>query len=250
MIRALLFDIGGTLVGDPRKAAWSELRLGGLGGRLDGLASRGLIDALERADAELDSPEYSHFLGEPAVVKRALESIAVEGEPALVEELVVAYRRAAVRVLAEHEELRPLHSTELAATLSDLRVSGATKLGIISNERRWAPQIYLAQVLGIDPSAFDAILTSDECGFGKPDPRIFQLGAARLGVALSEAAYVGDSIERDVIPALALGMTAIWFTGLVGDAFPNQPAGSRSIGDIRDLPAIVREANATSQPPP
>ena len=47
-------------------------------------------------------------------------------------------------------------------------------------------------------------------GFGKPDPRVFQLALDGLGVAASDAWCVGDNLVWDVGGAQALGIHGIW----------------------------------------
>ena len=61
--------------------------------------------------------------------------------------------------------------------------------------------------LGLEPH-FDAIVTPDDCGASKPDPRIFQHALQLLGVKAAQALMVGDDHEADIAPALALGMQA------------------------------------------
>ena len=46
---------------------------------------------------------------------------------------------------------------------------------------------------------------------GKPEPPLFELALARLGVTAEEAAMVGDSVDSDVRGARRVGMTAILF---------------------------------------
>jgi putative hydrolase of the HAD superfamily len=57
---------------------------------------------------------------------------------------------------------------------------------------------------------FDAILVEGELGFGKPDPRVYQLALARLGRAPSEVWMVGDHLEWDVSAPQKLGVFSIW----------------------------------------
>jgi putative hydrolase of the HAD superfamily len=56
---------------------------------------------------------------------------------------------------------------------------------------------------------FEFILDSHLVGIEKPDPRIFHMGAERLGVLPEEAMYVGDIYEIDVQGARAAGMRPI-----------------------------------------
>jgi putative hydrolase of the HAD superfamily len=56
---------------------------------------------------------------------------------------------------------------------------------------------------------FDAIVFSFDHGLLKPDPRIFRLILAKLGVAPGEAVMVGDKITADIEPAERIGMHAV-----------------------------------------
>jgi len=46
---------------------------------------------------------------------------------------------------------------------------------------------------------------------GKPEPPLFELALARMGLTAEEAAMVGDSVDSDVRGARRVGMTAILF---------------------------------------
>src|SRR6267143_696253 len=55
----------------------------------------------------------------------------------------------------------------------------------------------------------DSVTTSEAVGVGKPNPRIFQSALAKAGCAPAEAVLVGDSRTRDVAGAKAVGMLAL-----------------------------------------
>lgn len=59
---------------------------------------------------------------------------------------------------------------------------------------------------------FDVVVVSAEVGMIKPDPRIFQLTADRLGMLPGECFFI-DDIERNAVAALEVGMQAVVFTG-------------------------------------
>jgi len=65
--------------------------------------------------------------------------------------------------------------------------------------------------LGIS-DLIDVIVTSEEAGFEKPSPLIFNLVLEKLKLKPSEAIYIGDHIDKDIKGALNCGMTPIWFT--------------------------------------
>ena len=55
---------------------------------------------------------------------------------------------------------------------------------------------------------FDVFVESAVVGLRKPDPRIYELVCARLGVAPARVAFL-DDIGRNLKPARALGMATI-----------------------------------------
>jgi FMN phosphatase YigB (HAD superfamily) len=58
-------------------------------------------------------------------------------------------------------------------------------------------------------SYFDEVFDSHPLGVEKPDPRIFQLVLANLGLRPAECLFVGDVFMVDVIGANAAGIAAI-----------------------------------------
>jgi len=60
---------------------------------------------------------------------------------------------------------------------------------------------------------FSHIIESAVVGVRKPDPRIFTLGVEALGLPASEVTVVGDSMDKDIVPARKAGCQAIWFKG-------------------------------------
>ncbi len=59
-------------------------------------------------------------------------------------------------------------------------------------------------------SFFDAIVTSEGCGFAKPDPRIVRAALLALGVPREQALYVGDDLRTDRGAARASGVSFVW----------------------------------------
>jgi putative hydrolase of the HAD superfamily len=87
---------------------------------------------------------------------------------------------------------------------------------------------------------FDHWSFSDEVGAYKPSPVIFEDALAGLGgVDPAAAAHVGDLRRTDVAGALAMGMTAVRFTGVYDDDSQPEPEGHHVLGSHSDLvPAL------------
>ena len=80
----------------------------------------------------------------------------------------------------------------------------------------------------------DIVVVSGDEGVHKPDPRLFEITAERLGVKPQECVYVGDHPVNDIQGALSAGMGAIrmnfgWFKD--NDLRPDVPV----ITDIIDV---------------
>ncbi|RMH26238.1 MAG: HAD family hydrolase [Planctomycetota bacterium] len=79
--------------------------------------------------------------------------------------------------------------------------------------------------------AFDAVVTAEEVGAYKPDPRMFDAADAamgRLGIAPGERVHVAQSLHHDIAPASARGWRTCWVdrrAGRPGGATP-APAGA------------------------
>ncbi len=83
---------------------------------------------------------------------------------------------------------------------------------------------------------FQHIVESAVVGIRKPDPRIFSLGVEALGLDPSEVVVVGDSIDKDIIPAHQAGCQTVWFKGEGWTSDPvDESAPDRIISNLTEL---------------
>ncbi len=90
----------------------------------------------------------------------------------------------------------------------------------------------------------DMIATSDDWGVGKPDPAFFRALAEATPCAPGEIVYVGDRIDNDLKPAKAAGMsTAFIRRGPWGYIWENHPdmatAADWRLTTLTELPALL-----------
>ncbi len=76
----------------------------------------------------------------------------------------------------------------------------------------------------------------DSTGVGKPDGRIFLRACERLGVAPSEAAYVGDEVDVDARGARDAGLLGVW---LDRHGSGQVPGDVPVIGALTELPGLL-----------
>jgi putative hydrolase of the HAD superfamily len=88
--------------------------------------------------------------------------------------------------------------------------AGGIPTGVISNS--WGGTTY--DRVSMD-ELFDAIVISGDVGLHKPEPEIFMLGTARLGVPPEECVFV-DDLKENCVGAEAVGMTAVLHRGADG----------------------------------
>jgi putative hydrolase of the HAD superfamily len=94
---------------------------------------------------------------------------------------------------------------DVMPALDDLK-KRRLKLGLISNiEHNMTATL---DKLGLS-SKLDIVVTSQNAGFTKPQPEIFQYALKKSGVNPAEAVYVGDQYQVDIIGAKSAGMQGI-----------------------------------------
>lgn len=178
MSRGASFDLFGTLVeaerpADPAAAVAAQLRERGVTVPEDWAAAyrEPHVDAPPGAEVPL-----------PAHVAAALRSRGVtpRGEEQAVRRAVVASfdpevttRPGAVEAVAAARERGPV------AVLSNCSVPGLVRTALVRS--------------ALPRRGFDAVVTSADCGWRKPDPRAFEAVAGRLGIDVSDLLHVGDS---------------------------------------------------------
>ena len=83
---------------------------------------------------------------------------------------------------------------------------------------------------------FTASISARECGFAKPDARIFQAAAAAVGLAPHQVLHVGDDPQLDVLGGLQAGMQVVWVNRQQHD----WPHAAQPHGHVADLHALCR----------
>lgn len=114
------------------------------------------------------------------------------------------------------------------------KLAQSYKVALISNTMSDQPKLLL-QEAGYD-QYFDLIITSQELGIRKPNPKIFKTVLEELGVKPDETVHVGDSVEADMYGARNSGITGIWIKT------PEQaPWNGYAINSICDLPGFLEK---------
>ncbi|MDH2424393.1 HAD family hydrolase [Sphaerisporangium sp. TRM90804] len=213
MIRALVFDVGETLIDETRIwSRWAD-RLG---------VSRFTMLGVLGGMAALDLPHAHAF----QVVRPGLD-LAAE---------IDAWRREDPDGLRENFDADDLYP-DVRPGLAALREAGY-RVVIAGNQ---PPQAYDA-LTAMDLPA-DSVHTSAGWGVSKPDQAFFAKVAAVVGRDPAEILYVGDRLDNDVLPARAAGMrTALLRRGPWGHLHAERPDAALAdlvVNRITDLPQAL-----------
>jgi putative hydrolase of the HAD superfamily len=193
-IRAVTFDVGGTLI-EPWPSvghAYAHVAARHGDSHLDPAAlTREFVLAWGRRPADFD---YSRAAW-ASVVERTFSSLSpLARDEAFFADLYDHF--STPDPWRVYDDVRPV--------LQTLRGYGL-KLAVLSNwDDRLRP---LLDALDLTPH-FDHIIVSGELGVHKPAPRIFRHALDALGLEANAVFHVGDSAEEDIAGALGAGLAA------------------------------------------
>jgi len=196
MIRAILFDMGGTLDGEGLH--WQD-RFTALYGSFGVPVTPETFDEAERRankDDAIASCDFREMIEH--YVKWQLAHLGLTN-PQLEQHLVTGFIAPARKAAAANVKL-----------LAELARRGF-ELGVVSNGCGNVEK--LCADFGYAPF-LSLVVDSRRVGLFKPDPAIFNYAAEKLSREPGEILLVGDSFARDVRPAKKIGMKTAWLEGV------------------------------------
>ncbi len=225
-IRAVVFDLGGTLVDERDFALWTDIA-GSLALGTDADALAHAYADVERA-LDVEPPKLAE---EDAVVEFWREVLSRASgrtiDTALSSRFCGKLRAGRVR------HAPPLFS-DARRCLDELATEGR-RLAIVSNSTSEAAVRRILERNRI-LDYFERVVSSGTEGVAKPDPEIFRRALARLSVPASEALYVGNLEYTDARAARAAGLYGLWLHR-DGTGFGDDPP---EVTSLLEVPLVVR----------
>ncbi|MGH7395942.1 MAG: HAD family hydrolase [Candidatus Rokuibacteriota bacterium] len=124
-----------------------------------------------------------------------------------------------------------------AALLESLRPR--YRLAVVSNFDYSPTCLAILEREGIG-HLFETIVISDEVGWRKPKPVIFETALARMKLPPTDALFVGDRADIDVIGARGVGMPTAWINREAARLPTDVQPPDFEIRDLAELRAILR----------
>ncbi len=204
MIKAVFFDLYHTLLGyDPPREELQAEALKDFGIEMN---PESLLRPLVVADEYIYGEHARASLGQRS--KEEQMAVWAQYERILLREAgIEADDQLIMGLLGKMRQfgLKQVLFDDVLPTLNELKKQGLI-LGLISNVDQDITS--LLDNLGLT-ALLQVVVTSQDAGFNKPSPEIFQEAVKRAGVQASEALYVGDQYQIDVVGANQAGMKGI-----------------------------------------
>ena len=237
--RAVIFDLGGTLVhwpdweeAAPAKWAFAHDALLRQGGDRAWPAREEFVAAMRGAErAHWERVDHEHWSGPPTgLVSDGFRRLGL----AVAEDVLLATLDGYARAVEGWSTVFP----DSRDTLLLLRERGY-RLGLLSNTW-WAAEWHNADIAahGLADLLDELVYTSD-LPHSKPHPSVFREVAGRLAVEPSACVMIGDRKIDDVSGAKAVGMRGVWRRNDSG--FPASPVAADAVVDhLAELPPLLR----------
>ncbi len=224
-IQGLLFDYGGTI--DSNGLHWAEVIWKGYEAAHVAIAKETFREAYvygERTLGKNPIIQPEHTFRDMLRVKIALQMDQLKiNDPALstrVADWCYDYARQAI------DHARPVLE----------RLAARYPLALVSNF--YGNIAAVLRDFQLD-HLFPLIIESAVVGIRKPDPAIFQLGADKLGLPAEALAVVGDSYDKDIVPAGRIGSQTIWLKNIGWKPYSGDETADAVITDFCQLDVLL-----------
>lgn len=225
MIKAVIFDLDNTLLD------FIRMKERAVAAAVEAMIEAGLDVDLEESYKKIMHLYESHGWENQEVFNDFLTELSGKVNYKYLAAAIVAYRRA--------REASLMPYPNVSKTLTELARNGV-KIAVISDapaREAWLRIYYLNL-----HHRFDLVLTFDDIGVRKPDPKGFKMVLEKLQIKPEEAIMVGDWPERDMVGASQLGIKTVF--ARYGDTFDTVDSGADwDVDNIYEIVNIIQSIN-------
>jgi putative hydrolase of the HAD superfamily len=225
LIKAVIFDIDNTLTD------FMKMKKVAVDAAVEGMMDAGLPGAKDDLVREVFDVYWKEGIEDQKIFDKILKAKLGRIDYKILAGGILAYRRAKNGTMTLYPRVNQ--------TLMELMKIGIQRT-VISDAPKM--EVWLRIVgLGLH-HYFDEIITSEDFGVKKPDPKPYRRALEVLGTKPSETLMVGDWPERDIKGAKGMGIRTAW--AKYGDTFNTKESGAEfELNDIYDVISIIRREN-------
>lgn len=126
------------------------------------------------------------------------------------------------------------------SVLKEIRSMGI-KTALITNG---TPELQYFKIKSLElEDCFDEVIVSGETPYEKPDERIFQLMAEKLGIKTGEMLYIGDHPKNDVDGSRNAGCIPVWVKTTGTWIFPEISKPDLQVETVKEIPQLIKDLN-------
>ena len=225
MIKAVIFDIDNTLTD------FMKMKRTAVDAAVEGMMDAGLPGAKDDLVKEVFEVYWKEGIEDQKIFDKILKAKLGRIDYKILAGGILAYRRSKNGTMTLYPRVNQ--------TLIELMQLGI-KRTVISDAPKM--EVWLRIVsLGLH-HYFDDIITSEDFGVKKPDPKPYRRALEVLGTKPEETLMVGDWPDRDIKGAKGVGMLTAW--AKYGDTFDTKESDADFVlNDVYEVVGIVRKEN-------
>lgn len=223
MIRAVLFDMDGTLLDTERvsRVSWNR--------------------TFDEMGIEIDREYLYHSIS--GMTMNAIRAFFEKeyGADFPFEEVRERRYERLVKLIETDGALRKAGVPEIFYELKNMGI----RLAVASSSREYWVRKCMGHA-GVDVTVFDALMTGEKVERSKPDPEIFLRAAQMLGVAPEECIVAEDS-KNGILAGHAAGMKTVMIPDLMPATEELIPLLWARIDSLEELPTLIEKFNLESE---
>lgn len=226
MIKAVIFDIDNTLMD------FMRMKRAAVDAAVDAMIDAGLDVKKEEMVEKIFKVYWQEGIEDQNIFDKVLKKELGQIDYKLLAAGIIGYKRAK----EGHMTLYP----HVRLTLTELMKMGV-RMGVVSDAPRLPVWLRIVG-LGLH-HYFENVVSFDDTGERKPNPKPFKKILELMKLAPQEALMLGDWAERDIVGAKNAGMLTAW--AKYGNQFDTKVSGADyELDDIYQLIDIIKKKNS------
>lgn len=229
-IKGVSWDIWGTLLRRTAEDKAVEARRARLIAQATGIDIDTALGFLDSGHPDEDASAGERCIGLPAAERLRL-ALSGSGNATI-----------DIQALADSVSDLPIGKEVEAVDFAREAIESLSSLPhVIISNTQWMSGSTLRDLLTdkLPSGAFQKLVFSDEAGWAKPNPKIFNAAWEDLGIAPRETVHIGDRANRDVAGARSIGATAVVARVVRRAREKGDTKADAILYDYRGLPALL-----------
>ncbi|MHA1492045.1 MAG: TIGR02253 family HAD-type hydrolase [Promethearchaeota archaeon] len=210
-----------------------------LGLKINFLKAKSMIKEIVKEYGSNSSKHYNLFIRRLNQLDNEIEFIPFNDQYKYIAAAVIAYHAEKIKSIKCYDDVIPC-----LEKLHDMSI----KIAIITDG---LPMKQYEKILRLNiDKLIDLVVISDEIGIKKPNPKLFDYCLRKFGVKGQETIYIGDRINKDIIPSKLNNIFSVFIhrggkydTNKTGIKILEETKPDYEISNLDEIFNIINELN-------